>query len=49
MKLVFCVNTIVLSVSTVHGQVKRDTLLYRLANRPLLVKCYDIKKVKSPG
>ena len=26
-----------------------ETLLYGLADRPLLLKCYDIKKVKSPG
>ena len=29
--------------------IQINTMLYELAYRPLLVKCYDIKKVKSPG
>ena len=31
------------------GGVYMVTMLYRLADRPLLLKCYDNKKVKSPG
>ena len=35
--------------TSILAEIVKNKLLYGLADRPLLVKCYDIKKVKSPG